>query len=176
MKRLLVLTVLSLFIASAALADHIGIYSDDSGSSCNLTPTIPLTETTAVIHKFAVGTVGSRFKVDTSATTGVNLLGIATTFVPIGSVSSDLSVMYGSCLSGSIVVGHLQIFWLGGTPAGTLSVVKTPLYATVLFRDCANVDYPATGGHATINGTGSDCGEPLAVESSTWGSVKALYR
>ena len=179
MKRPLFLALSLLFIANAALADHIGIYSDDSGSSCNLISAggPPFTETTAVIHSFATGATGVRFKIDQSAATGISVVGMGTTFVPIGSFATDLSVAYGNCLSGSIVVGHLQIIWLTA-PSGTLSVVKpqTDLYNSIRYWDCAMVDHPATGGHAVINGSNSSCADPTAVETSTWGSVKALYR
>jgi len=182
MKRLLVLTLLMSLIASAAFADHVGIYSDDSGSSCNLTPAPPYSETTAVIHKFTAGATGSRFRIDTSASTGASVIGFIAKnpFLPIGSASSDLQLAYGTCLSGSIVVGHLQIIWLGGTAGGTISVAKPQGFPAVLYFDCASPcctnEKPATGGYATVNGNGLTCGEPTPTEPSTWGSVKSLYR
>ena len=176
MKRPLLLTIASLFIANAALADHIGIYSDVTGSSCNLSGAA-YTETTAIIHKFAVGASASRFRVDHSAATGIIIVGLAVPnpSVPVGSIETDMEVIYGSCRTGSVLVGNLQILWLSG-PAGTLSVVKPQLFPTVTWFDCANLDHAATGGHATIGGSNSNCGEPTPVEASTWGLVKALYR
>jgi hypothetical protein len=173
MKRPLLLTIGMLFLASAALADHIGIYADDTGTSCNLTTSPPLNQASAVIHKFSAGAHGSRFKIDMSAATGIaSFIGfvVPNPFTPIGDARTDMTVQYGSCMSGSFLVGHLQLLW-GATPAGTISVVKPDGFTSVLHFDCADVEHPATGGYATIGGVGSTCGEPTAAEASPWGSV-----
>ncbi|HKW14974.1 MAG TPA: hypothetical protein VJS69_10855 [Candidatus Krumholzibacteria bacterium] len=176
MKRPLLLAILSLFIANAAVADQIGIYADATGSSCNLTGT-GLTETVAVIHKSTSGAAGSRFRIDHSAATGINVVGMIfpSPSVPIGNIETDMLVDYGGCRNGSILVGSLQIIWSPGA-SGTLSVVNPQPFRTVVSIHCDFGEYAATGGQASINGASDPCGGPLAVEPSTWGSVKALYR
>ena len=103
MKRTLLLTMCALMFASAAMADHIAIYADATGSSCNLAPGFNPNAT--IIEKFSIGTTGSRFKVDLSLCPGSTVFGFNTPWVPVGNVTSDLSLAYGSCQTGSVVLG-----------------------------------------------------------------------
>lgn len=174
MKRLLLLLVSLLLLSSVAMADHIGIYSDASGESCNLGNIAGQFSTTVtVIHKFATGAVGSRFKILFPA--GTNFFVFNTPFVVVGVVPTDLSLGYGECRSGCIVLGNLIAIY----GPGTLQVVAADLQANILYADCSFVEKIATGGTAPVNGVGycdAEGGCTVAVEPSTWGSVKSLYR
>ena len=169
MKRTLLLTMCALMIASAAMADHIGIYPDATGSSCNLLPGFSPNAT--IIEKFSIGTTGSRFKVDLSLCPGSTVFGFNTPWVPVGNVTSDLSLAYGSCQTGSVVLGTLVAVWA----PGAVSIVPAELFANIIYTNCSFAELPATGGHASINGDGHGC-DFDAVQAKTWGGVKALYR
>jgi hypothetical protein len=57
---------------------------------------------------------------------------------------------------------------------GYIEVVGAHDQPTPVYMDCSGNPNPATGGRAYIGS--EDVCEPLAIESSTWGRVKALYR
>jgi hypothetical protein len=167
MKKVLLLMVAVLMVSSVAMADHIGVYSDASGTSCSLAA--GFNTTNAVIHKFTIGATGSRFKVTVPAGTAV--FSFSTPYTPVGNITSDLSLGYGQCLSGSIVLGNI----IAQFTAGTGAVVAADLQPFILYTNCLFAELPATGGTYYVGSTG-DCLEPNATEPSTWGSVKALYR
>ncbi len=173
MKRTLLLLVSLLLISSVAMADHIGIYSDATGQSCQLGNPGQFNPNVTVIHKFATGAIGSRFLITFPA--GTAFFGFNSSYLqscdPGPCVGNDLVFAYGSCRTGSIVLGTINAIY--GT--GTLQVVHTDLVLDVLYTDCSFVEKAATGGKAYVGTTGN-CNEPLATEASTWGSVKSLYR
>ena len=173
MKRLLLLLVSLLLISSVALADHIGIYSDASGESCSLGNIAGQFSTTAtVIHKFATGAVGSRFKI--TFPPGTAFFAFNTPFVVVGVAPTDLSLGYRECRSGCIVLGNLLAIY----GAGTIQVQPADGQISILYADCALVEKPATGGVASVSAIGpcEFAGCTVPVESWTWGSVKSLYR
>lgn len=174
MKRTLLLTICALMIASVAMADHIGIYSDASGQSCQLGNIAgQFSSSVTVIHKFATGAAGSRFKATFPA--GTLFINFVTPYIMVGVLPTDLSFAYGKCLSGCIVLGTLNAFY----GAGTLRVQAADGQLNIIYADCSFVEKLATGGEAYVNVAG-ECldneGCTVPVEPSTWGSVKSLYR
>jgi len=167
MKKVLLLMVACLMVSGVASANHFGVYLDGTGSSCDLGAP-GFNPGATVIEKFSLGSTGSRFKVTLPA--GTSFFGFNTPFVPIGSLPSDLSLGYGQCLNGSIVLGTITAIYT----AGTLSVLPADNFTNIIFTDCLFGEYNATGGNAYVGGTGN-CNE-VATEASTWGNVKALYR
>jgi hypothetical protein len=153
-------------VSNVALADHIGIYSDASGTNCSLAPGISYT--TAVIHQSAEGAVGSRFRVDFAGSPGLVYYTLTYYFQMVGSLNGDLAVSYGPCHTGDIV---LFLMVLNLKP-GYIEVRPAVGLQNVLVADCDLSEHAATGGRAWI---GQPC-PGLPVASSTWGSVKALYR
>lgn len=167
MKKVLLLMVAVLMISSVAMADHFGVYSDATGSSCAL-GAAGFNPNANVIHKFTLGATGSRFKV--TLPLGTLFFGFNTPYVPIGVLTSDLSLGYGLCLNGSIPLGTITAQYT----AGVISVLPADAFASIIYTDCSFGEYPATGGNAYV-GTEGPCNE-VATEQSTWGNVKALYR
>lgn len=168
MKKVLLLMVAVLMVSNVAMANHFGVYADASGASCALGAAGVFNPSAAVIEKFSAGSTGSRFKVVFPA--GTSFFGFNSPFVPVGVLTSDLSLGYGQCLSGSIVLGTINAIY----GAGTGDVEKADLQPNILYTDCSFGEYPATGGTFYVGTTG-DCHE-VATEPSTWGQVKALYR
>ena len=168
MKKFLVLGLFLMAVPTAAMADFIGIFSDVTGTSFCLAP--GASNTNAVIHKFATGATGSRWKIIMA--NGTQFFGLNTPYLTIGTITTDLTVAYGECKTGSIVIGTLS--WI--IPQGIFDVAPADSQTRVLYIDCNFAEVPTVGGraHSTDHPTG-DC-IPLATESSTWGSVKALYR
>jgi hypothetical protein len=155
-----------LMVSSVAMADHSGVYSDGTGSSCALAS--GFNSTASVIEKFSAGSTGSRFKVTLPA--GSNFFSFATIYTPVGSLTSDLSLAYGTCIPGSIVLG--QIVAILGVGSG--AVLPADLQSNIIYTNCDFAELPATGG-TYYSGTTGNCNE-VATEPTTWGQVKALYR
>jgi len=168
MKKVLLLMVAVIMVSNVAMADHLGIYTDVNGSSCALAP--GFTSTAAVIHKFSLGTTGVRFKMDISGAPGTGVFGFTTGYTPVGNLTTDLSVGYGDCLVGTVMIGTI----VANLAVGVLAIKPADGFGTILYTNCSFAELDATGGRAYVGSTG-DCGE-VAVETSTWGQVKALYR
>jgi hypothetical protein len=167
MKKVLLVMVGVLMISSVAMADHFGVYTDNTGSSCLLAP--GFTSGATVIEKFSAGSTGSRFKVSLPA--GTQFFSFSTGFTPVGDIRTDLAVGYGVCIPGDIVIGTLVAIL---TP-GTIQVLPSDGgFANIIYTDCGFAEKPATGGTAHVGEAGG-CNE-VATEPSTWGQVKALYR
>jgi len=170
MKKLLLLTLCLSLLSSAAWADHFGVYSDGTGSSCNLGNIAgQFSPSATVIHKFTTGATGSRFKVTFPA--GTAFFGFNTPFVPVGALNTDLSLGYGTCISGSIILGTINAIY----GAGQGQVEKADLQPIILYTNCLFAELPATGGTFYVGQTGFCPEQSTPVEPSTWGSVKALY-
>jgi len=171
MKKVLMLMASVLMVANVAMADHIGIYSDVSGGSCVVAPgTNPF-----VIHKFSAnGTVGSRWRINTAGAPGTSILFFNPTagFVATGTPGDDITVGYGACIPGTIVVG--QVFF-GSVGAGVLKIEPALGFPMIVNIACDFQEIAATGGNAYVGGADGPCGE-VATEATTWGQVKALYR
>jgi hypothetical protein len=166
MKKVLLLMVAVLMISSVAMANHFGVYTDATGASCLLAP--GFTSTATVIEKFSNGSTGSRFKVTLPA--GSSFFSFSSPWTPIGALTSDLSLGYGGCQNGSIVLGQIVAI----LNPGQMDVLPADGFPSIIYTDCSFGEYPATGGNAYV-GTQGNCNE-VATEQSTWGSVKALYR
>lgn len=176
MKRILLLLVSLLLVSSVAMADLIGVFTDATGESCNLGNIAgQFSNSATVIHKYASGATGSRFKA--SFPPGTLFIDFVTPYITVGGLPSDLSLGYEACLSGCIVLGTLYAIY----GAGTLQILAADGQVNILYTDCSFVEKTASGGTAGVNVTDycndlTTGGCTVAVESSTWGSVKSLYR
>jgi hypothetical protein len=162
---MLLLLVSILLISNVATADNIGIYSDGSGASCELNT--GFSPAVSIIEKFAAGTTASHFKISLPA--GSSYFGFTTNWVPVGPADSDMWLYYGSCQTGSIVLGTITAI----LTTGYARILPADTYTQVTYTNCASVNVNATGLASPV-GIPGDCTTP--VEPSTWGGVKALYR
>jgi hypothetical protein len=166
MKKVLLLTLAVLMISSVAMADHIGVYTDASGSSCLIAPG---SSSVTIVHKFSLGTTLSRWKIVLAP--GSTFFAFNSPYPAIGTATSDISVAYGSCMTGSFSIG--QVF--GAYSSGEITIVAADGQPYIIYANCDFAELPASGGSAWSGGATGDCHE-VATEQSTWGSVKALYR
>jgi hypothetical protein len=172
MKKVLLLMVAVLMISSVAMsAPHYGVYSDCSGSSCQLAA--GFSSTNALVEKFSTGTTGCRLKVDFSTAPGTAFFSFVTPFVPIGQLNSDLSLGYGGCFSGTTCLGTIVASW---GASGFVTVTASDGYPNIIYTDCSFAELVGHGGTANIGSTTGGCNEPNATQPSTWGQVKSLYR
>jgi len=167
MKKVLLLMVAILMVSSVAMADVIGMYTDASASQCNLASGFNTTGT--VVHKFTAGATGSRFKVIFPA--GTSFFSFATPFVPIGNLTSDLSLGYGQCLNGSFALGTIVAILAPGLG----SVTAADAFPTIIYTNCDFGEFPASGNNFGVATDPGPC-DPNPTNQSTWGQVKALYR
>lgn len=174
-KMLMLCALLLIALPQIAAADHIGVYSDASGSGCMIAPGI--STTSAVVHKFSLGAVGSRFRVAFPPGTTVYAFNTWNAYPAVGDVQTGIGVAYGTCLQGSWAVGT----FVADYAPGAVCMHSAIGFPTINYFDCNFDELPASGSGASV---GSPCGAhnggpacgPVAVESSTWGSVKSLYR
>jgi hypothetical protein len=178
MKKVLLLSLAIMMVASYAMADDIGVYTDQAGTNCEFVASAIAPVTVYVVHRAQNGTTGSQFKVvnTTSWSFSASVLG---GFLAIGDAFTDLSLAYGGCLPGPVAAVALNgfSFPFPGDPCMQLSVVAAPNKVGVISVDCNFAELPATGGKLVINANATcPCVEPNATEPSTWGKVKSLYR
>ena len=167
MKCTLLLMISVLMIANVAMADHIGIYSDATGQSCNIGFPGQFNPNATVIHKFASGATGSSFGF--TCPPGTAFFGFNSPYYICEFDCDHFSLGYGQCRTGSIVLGTINAIY----GVGTVQVVHSDSFSDIIYADCSFELKVATGGSAYVGTTG-DC--TVAVEQSTWGSVKVLYR
>lgn len=174
MKKVLLLMVAVLMISSVSMAaEHIGVYTDASGSSCNLGNIAGQFSFGGahIVQTTTTGATGSRFKV--TFPVGTTFVGFTTAYVPVGTLNTDISLGYGTCLFGTFELGTINAIYT----AGTGKLEKADLQPKIIYTDCNFGEYEATGGYFYISTTPGLCEDPaLATEPSTWGQVKALYR
>jgi hypothetical protein len=170
--------------ASAAFADHLGIYSDNQGNSCVTGALVPppTTNFAYVIHKFTTGTTGARFKVNDLS--GLFHAAATTPYLEGGGGGAPYigsSLAYGNCLNGQLVIYTLEFLWFAQPiSCAKMEIVPDPIEISgnIIFTNCNFTTLVATGGQFFWNadGTCQNCNEPNATEITTWGTIKALYR
>ena len=114
MTKPLLVALALLVIGNRAVADHIGIYTDEGGACCILTTLVrpPGNNALYLVHKFnSNGAVAVQFKVVDPS--GLFATTQTTPFLTLGTWNTDLSVSYGACLTGDINVMTLNFFWFG---------------------------------------------------------------
>lgn len=176
MKKVLILALGVILAANVAFADHVGIYGDPAGTTCGLTLTGFGLKSVYVVHKFTAGATASRWKVVDSS--GLFQAGNSSVYAVLGGPYTGASVGYGTCLSGSITAMTLNYFYQGETGfCKLMTITNDPIVASVIVTDCGFADKSATGGQFFFNpdGTCLNCNE-VATETTTWGTIKALYR
>ena len=181
MRRLIPILVLAVTLAAPLTpanaqypwyGDRLVIFSDEALTDSTLTDDAPRTVSLYVVHKnFDYGT-GVRFAtVADPGFTGVWLSETSSYYV-MGKSTSDIAVSYGLCRPSPVVVLTL-VYQMFGT-SDTCSELRVAPAAGFSDAVCYS-----RGGCFFENAcqTGAlyvNC--PVAVEPTTWGKVKSLYR
>lgn len=181
MKRILLLSFLLLLFAGSAFSQSGAVYvaSDAAGASCEVIDAGGLVQL-HYLHSFHAGATASQWMLDLGGLPWTHLGDQISFPTVIGTTISGISIGYGACLAAPIYLGLSNFFGSAAPACSWLAIVPDPasLSGQIEGVDCAtpaNKTFPG-GGYATVNpdATCSCPGSP--VESSTWGSVKALYR
>lgn len=154
---LLFVIVVSLAAPAWAQGGFIGVYSDDTGSACNLTDNTTAVCSYYVIHSLSPATRGSRFRIE-SQHAGIKLGDTPVFLGTTGSSETGVSISYGACTDASegLHVLTLNYFCQGTTPAcATMEVVAGPDGLEAMDCDSPVNWVPATGWTSYINNDGS---------------------
>jgi hypothetical protein len=182
MKRLLLFTVLSLLVAGAAFsqAGSIGIFPDAGGTGCDIVDAGGLVQV-HYYHVYHQGATASQWMLDLSGLSWTHLGDTWSFPTAIGSSITGISLGYGSCMPAPTYLGVSNFFGSNAPTCSPIQIVADPASLSGLIEgvDCgspANKTYP-TGDLEMVNADlGCSCPGSSPVESTTWGSVKALYR
>ncbi len=157
----------------------VGIYANASGTDCNLPDVTRGLTTYYVVHTISDAATGCGYWAPKPACFTATWLSDTNPFpVTIGNSQTGVSIGYGSCRYGSVLVQTLSFFTNGTTPNCCFYPVRgIPTSGEVEVVDCLfNLRF-GQGVMSVVNATpGCPCtGINVKVEDSTWGRVKALY-
>jgi hypothetical protein len=180
-------------LARSAAAYTIELSAAQFSSECNL-PSNPGLRTVYIRETFNLGSMATRFKL--ALATGATITYVSEThpYTSVGNTQSGISICYGSCVSGSILVATVTYMSTGTDQnCSQLLVVPHPNAETVEILTCDGI--PTATFNRDLNllspgGVPCGCspshmfpGTPhqfdcmtIATKNSTWGSIKALYR
>jgi hypothetical protein len=174
------LLVISFSTASFAAA-HIDIYADVNHTICALYDNVQ--PPVVFVYYFLSGaseSTGVRFAAFKPACwIGASWAGDNSPYISIGTTQTDYSLGLGACMHGTVYLGKTAYVVSGtGTPCcqveAGISVDHHFVYTICNFGE---LPLSPGGAKVTINPNAScPCQVPVAIESSTWGRVKSLYR
>lgn len=163
------------------------VFADASGSQCTLSEGNNSDFSVYIIHKIPPGWgyVGSRFRLLASPGNKATYIG-ETIHLPyyFGDTQSGIEVEYAYCVSGSLLLATV-VYHANDTssPCSYFEVVPHPhpqnFSGGIDVMDCFfDTSSAATMGRLYVNPVEGECAPwcTVAVEPSTWGQVKALYR
>ncbi|UCG53348.1 MAG: hypothetical protein JSW58_07285 [Candidatus Latescibacterota bacterium] len=184
---LLVISVTLLGAIGSGHAEDIGVFKDTGGCFCLLYDTSPGLMTVTVLHVNSQGATGSRFAAPMSSCMHlVTWLSDTAVFSgTVGNSQDGVSIDYDQCITGNFQILTINYFvqgyteeccWYGiepdpGASSGQVEVV-----------DCEDQVVFVLGMDDLINSS-ANCAclmppfcYPVAIESSTWGKIKALFQ
>jgi hypothetical protein len=151
------------------------LYTDPAFTQCTLSDTAP-----GVVSVHVVMTVGDadwvQFRVAASpGFTGV-WMADASPFVLVGSSQTDLTVVFNNCKVGRFLIVTITYQLFGTSTCSELAIAPPVGFTEPIYDSCSFTFYPLFNNSPLhVNCSGSfDC-NPVAVEPTTWGQVKALY-
>lgn len=199
MKTLALLTPLLCFLTMPPTTDAQRVYDmiqlRTPSNYCEMLDNQPGLIAVTVHHHFTVGGLAARFRVVPGP--GVTLVYVSETHHfanTIGNTQTGVEVCYGACAAPNDTP-LITIYYLAfgtSSPCAELRVVPHPAAEAVEVINCAGTPVSAWARGIFLNpsllcspcetatmfpGTPKyfSC-EPLAMQASTWGAVKALYR
>jgi len=188
MRKILTIALALTMCSGAAMADNIGVYADQAGTSCALNPTAFGLLAVYFVHDTDNGRV-AKFKVNDILGLGAPIgTSVTAGFVSIGTYTDGIEIGYPTCRTGKVLVGSMSYFYQL-QPMSCLNssqIIAHPgseIPGEVIAVDCntpfGNIE-TAVGGRAWGGEDPEPCGGCLpptvGTTESTWGGIKALYR
>jgi len=189
MKRALIGAACLLLLSGAALGQYgyLGVFADQGGCYCNVYDSVPGLVNVYVVHRdISQGLTGVRFIITGGGGMTMTYLAEAKMGPPLeitGNMVDGYCVGYGSCITGSLTI--MQIVYFGTGTSATcswLEVSAAPGAVTgqVEGSDCNDQVVVVSGMQTPVNpDTGCECMilscQPVPVDETTWGAIKALY-
>jgi hypothetical protein len=191
MKRTLLLTVAVLCIASMAMAQanvgSLGVYSDQAGTSCDITDLNLEVVTAYILHVNADEANTSQFKLQQdTANINMTFLGgqVNPSYLSLGTLENGILITYGGCrTSFEFPLTLVTLTWFGTgttTSCAKVSIVGDPLAASgeVEVVDCSSnkIVLGPVAGSAMVHSTPGACNCDVATHETSWSQIKALYQ
>jgi hypothetical protein len=190
MKRLLLLSVSLLLVASLAFAQggSIGLFSTPLANNCDVYD-IPGLVLVYVVHVYSPGATAAQFIVDDLTWSGGAMIYLAETvtapYIKIGTCAMSgggigCAIAFGGCMPSPNMMLTIQYFGNGFSPTcGYIQVMPDPSATPpgIYVTDCSSPPLllNATGGDVVIN-PDATCMCNIPVEETTWGGIKNLYK
>ena len=180
-------------VANAQFKSSIAIWGDPNYPWCEI-PDTPGERTVYVVHTFNTGTTAARFKIESGPGNTMTYLSETHYFAStLGNTQDGISVCYGTCTFDNVPIVSITYMAYGtSSSCSRLLVVPHPSAQTVEAINCGGVASGAYGEDLTLHFPGGGCGcpvthyfpgtpqvfncSPVAVQNTTWGAIKALYR
>lgn len=193
---LLLFTVIAFALPGHVSADAIVVVGDFE--ECYVLDQTPGLHTLTIVHKFNAGTVASRFKLEANA--GMTMTYVSETHAwpsTLGNMRDGMSVCYGSCQVGDVVLGTITYQGYGTSNSCAQLIVKPhPDAETLDVVNCGNEPELVMTFHFEVSEDVTGCflctthdpgiqydGDPhlfgctpVPTRSSTWGAIKAMYQ
>jgi hypothetical protein len=171
--------------APGAEAGTFNVFSDHNGS-CSIADTQAGSISVYVYHRsppFDLGVTGSAFRIGSGGGfTGVLMSAVFDpTFWVVGDISQGVAVSYGGCSNDEFILVAIATYSVSGSSTACSYVEVLPFSdgGSVETYNCDMAMEPATATTRLIVNYESSCGPltcVLSTQSTTWGSIKALYR
>ena len=181
MRHLLILAFVLMLTASLAFAQagSIGIFADQTGSSCNVVDAAAGLCEYYVVHVLHGGATAGEFSAPVPICLGAGFLSDGTVFsVNIGNSQDGISIGYGACRPAPTHILTLKFFCQATTSdCCYYKVLPHPETASGMIEgvDCNFVATFPTGGEAIVNSVAETCDCDVPNQDTTWGNVKALF-
>jgi hypothetical protein len=191
MRKLLLMTLILMVSASVASAQlgRIGIFSDNGGTNCAVSDTVPINTQIGVyvVHINTPGAKACQYKAtQPSCFPHIYLSDTYNFAVNIGTTQVGISHGYGSCMAGNIWVARMNFLVVApgtGGPCCVYPVEPDPNVTNctgICIIDCNDLEVSDQVGQSGIlnasgPGGGCECSDIIATRDTTWGGVKALY-
>ena len=174
----------TLAIGQPIFPGNISVFGDASGSVCTIQDDTPATFTLYVLHTNMSGTFVSNLRVLEGSGFDATYVSEVVPFIHIGDLRTGLSIAYGGCTAGPLLLGSLVFAGQGTSQScSTVDTTGNPDWPGIptsypITETCNGDVLPAPSvGPLYVNaGVGCQPRCTVATESSTWGKVKSLYR
>lgn len=165
-------------LPAVAQTDVIGLYSDQSYNDCTLSDGSARMVSVYVVHESSMGGMASQFRLSAGSGANLSYVGETTPYtIVVGNTQSGITVGYGTCQRGDVLVVTVNYFASGTSSACSyIRVVPDPISAngTIEIVDCSFYASEGIGSKLVINPDGTcECG--LSSEETSWGRIKAQY-